>query len=135
MAISYSVAAAQARATAYLIATSTAAGASVDGQVSFGQLVIGTASLSGATGIIATVQLPKPSFTIVGKTSTLNGVSIAFTASAAGTAALAELRDSAGNTIVAGLTVGVSGTNVIVNSVSYGLSEPGTVTGGTITHP
>jgi len=122
MAIAYSAAAAQARATAYLIATSTAAGASVDGQISFGQLVIGTASLSGATGVIATIALLKPSFTIVGKTSTLNGVPIAFVA-------------SAGNTVVSGLTVGISGTNVIVNSVSYGLSEPGTVTGGTITHP
>jgi hypothetical protein len=135
MAIAYSTAAAQARATAYLIATSTAAGASVDGQISFGQLVIGTASLSGATGVIATIALSKPSFTIAGKTSTLNSVPISFTASAAGTAALAELRDSAGNTVVSGLTVGISGTNVIVNSVSYGVSEPGTVTGGTITHP
>jgi hypothetical protein len=136
MAIAYSNAAAQARATAYLIATSTAAGASVDGQVSFGQLVIGTASLSGGTGVIATIALLKPSFTIVGKTSTLNGVPIAFTASAAGTAALGELRDSLGNTVVSGLTVGVGGGFMIqVNSVSYGVSEPGTVTGGTITHP
>lgn len=135
MAIAYSTAAAQARATAYLITTATAGGASVDGQSGFGQLVIGTSSLSGATGVIATVTLQKPSFSIAGKTSTLLGVPLAFTASAAGTAALAEFRDSAGNTVVSGLTVGVSGTNIIVNSVTYGSGEPGTVTGGTITHP
>jgi hypothetical protein len=135
MAIAYSNAAAQARATAYLITTATAAGASVDGQSGFGQLVIGTSALSGSTGVIATVTLLKPSFSVVSKTSTLLGVPIAFTASAAGTAALAELRDGSGNTVVSGLTVGTSATNIIVNSVTYGSGEPGTVTGGTITHP
>jgi hypothetical protein len=135
MTIAYSNAAAQARATAYLITTATAGGASVDGQSGFGLLVIGTSALSGATGVIATVTLLKPSFSVVSKTSTLLGVPIAFTASAGGTAALAEFRDSAGNTVVSGLTVGTSGTNIIVNSVTYGSGEPGTVTGGTITHP
>jgi hypothetical protein len=135
MAIAYSNAAAAARATAYLITNSTAAGASIDGQAGFGLLVIGTASLSGATGIIATITLQKPSFSISGKISTLLGIPLAFIASAAGTAALAEFRDGSGNTVVSGLTVGVSGTNIIVNAVAYGVGEPGTVTGGTITHP
>jgi hypothetical protein len=133
MAIAYSTATANAR----LAATFTAAvpGQSVDGNSSFGQLVIGTSSLSGATGVLATVTLPKPSVTIASKVATVAGVPLTATPSANGTAALAEFRDSSGATIVSGLTVGTSGTNIIVANTTVSTSIPLVVTSGTITSP
>ena len=118
MSVTYSTNAGNARLAAALTATSTAAGTSVDGQSGNGLLVIGTSSLSGATGVLVTITLQKPSFSIASKVATLLGVPLSATASATGTAALAEFRDSGGNTIISGLTVGTSGTDIIINSTS-----------------
>lgn len=135
MTCTYSTVAATARLTAALIATSQAAGVSVDGRSSFGTLVIGTSGLSGATGVLATIVLQKPSFSIVGKVATLLGVTLSVLASGSGTAALAELRDSDGNTVVSGLTVGTSATDIIITSTSITASETVSITAGTVTHP
>jgi hypothetical protein len=115
-------------------AVTPAAGESLDANSGNGVLVIGTSSLSGATGVLATITLSKPSFSISGGVATLLGVPLSATASAGGTAALAELRDSAGNVIAGGLTVGTSGTNVVLNSTTISTSQTVTVTAGTITH-
>jgi hypothetical protein len=133
MSVNYSTAAADARLTAGLITTSTSAGVSVDGQSGDGQLVIGTSALSGSTGVLATITLQKPSFTIASKVATLAGTPLSATPSANGTAALAELRDSAGNTVISGLTVGTSGTDIIVSTTTITTSVPVQVTAGTIT--
>jgi hypothetical protein len=135
MSVTYSTAAGNARLAAGLNATSTSAGASVNGQTAGGGLlVIGTSSLSGSTGVLCTVVLTStPPFSISGKVATLSGVPLSATPSANGTAALAELRDSAGNTVASGLTVGVSGTDIVVSSVSLTTSVPVSVTSGTIT--
>jgi hypothetical protein len=66
-----------------LVATKTAAAST--GAGSAGQLVIGTASLSGATGVLATIALPNPPFTISGAVATLQGVPLSVAASATGT--------------------------------------------------
>jgi hypothetical protein len=134
MAIAYLTATANAR----LVATLTAAvsGQSVDGGVGNGQLVIGTASLSGATGILATLTLAKPSFSIATKVATMLGIPISVSASGTGTAALAELRDSTGtNFIVTGLTVSTSGANINLGSTSITSGQTVTITAGTITSP
>jgi len=135
LAIAYSTGAANTRLTACLITTSTAAGVSVDGQAGFGQLVVGTVSLSGATGVLGTVTLQKPSFSIASKVATMLGVPLSASASANGTAALAELRDSSGNTVVSQITVGTSGSNINLNSTSISSGETITVTSAAITHP
>ncbi len=135
MTCTYSTVAATARLTAALIATSQAAGVSVDGRSSFGTLVIGTSGLSGTTGVLATIVLQKPSFSIVGKVATLLGVTLSVLASGSGTAALAELRDSDGNTVVSGLTVGTSATDIIITSTSITAGETVSITAGTVTHP
>jgi hypothetical protein len=133
MAIAYATSTANAR----LVATLTAAvsGQSVDGNTTFGLLVIGTASLSGATGVLATITLQKPSFTIASKTATMAGVPLSVSASATGTAALAELRDSASTSIVTGLTVSTSGANINLGSTSITSGQTVTITAGTITSP
>lgn len=134
MSITYNTTAADARLVAALTQTS-AAGQSVDGNSSFGELVIGTASLSGSTGVLATLTLQKPSFTISSKVATLAGTPLSVSASATGTAALAELRDSAGTTIASGLTVGTSATDIVLNTTALSSSETVEITSGTITHP
>ena len=70
------------------------------GAGSAGSLVIGTSALSGATGVLATITLQNPPAVASGTTMTLSGVPLSATASATGTAALAELRNNAGTVIV-----------------------------------
>jgi hypothetical protein len=115
-----------------LIAGLTAAAST--GTRSAGSLVIGTASLSGATGVLATITLGTTPATVSGSVMTISGVPLTANASAGGTAALAELRNNAGTAIVSGLTVGTATSDVIVTTVTVVSGQPVTVTSGTITH-
>jgi hypothetical protein len=137
MAIAFSTAAAGARLTLTYNSTSTSAGVSVNGQTAGGGLlVIGTSGLSGATGVLASVVLTStPPFSISGKVVTLSGTPLSVSPSANGTAALAELRDSAGNTVVSGLSVGTSGSNVNLTTVTLSTGVPVSITSGTVTSP
>ena len=109
-------------------AVDTAIGAS-------GKLVIGTSALSGATGVLATITLGSTAF---GDSSngviTLSGVPLSATASAGGTAALAEIRTSADAVIVSGLTVGTSASDIIVGTTTIASGNTVQVNSGTITH-
>lgn len=102
--------------------------------ISGGSLVIGTSALSGSIGILATVSLNTPAATVSGPTLTISGVPLSVIASAAGTAALAELRNHAGTTITSGLTVGTSNADVIVTTTAILLGGTVTVSAGTIVH-
>jgi hypothetical protein len=141
MTITTSNAAGNARLNAYLNALSTAAGVSVNGQTAGGGLlVIGTSSLSGTTGVLSTNTLTtNPPFAVAGKVATLAGVPLTTTPSANGTAALAELRDSAGNTVASGLTVGTAGSgpggsnpDIVVSTTTFVTSVTLTINSGTI---
>jgi hypothetical protein len=99
-----------------------------------GQLVIGTSGLSGATGVLATIALSATPGTVTGAVLTLSGTPLSVAASATGTAALAELRNNAGTTVVSGLTVGTSGSDINLTSTSITSGQTVTVTSGTITH-
>ena len=135
MTVEASTAAGSASLVSNLTATSTSAGASVDGQSGDGLLVIGTSALSGATGVLVTFTLQKPSFSISGKVATLLGTPLAATPAANGTAALAELRDSGGNTVFSQLTVGTSAADVIVSSTGLLTSVTCSLVSGTLTVP
>jgi hypothetical protein len=100
-----------------------------------GSLVIGTSALSGATGVLATIPLSLPCGTKSGKVLTIAGVPLSTTASASGTAAKAELRNSSGTVIADGLTVGTSSADVIVVSTTVGSGQTLSVTSAAITHP
>ena len=105
------------------------------GSGSAGLLVIGTSALSGATGVLATLTLSDPSFTLSGGVITLDVTpSVSATASATGTAAKAELRSSGGTVIVSGLTVATSGGDINLNSTSITSGQTVTITSGTLTH-
>jgi hypothetical protein len=115
-----------------LIAAKTAAAST--GSATAGQLVIGTSGLSGATGVLATIPLGTAPFTISGAVATLAGVPLSVAASASGTAALAELRNNSGTTVVSGLTVGTSLTDIILGTTTITSGGTVTITAGTITH-
>ena len=104
------------------------------GSASAGQLVIGTSALSGATGVLATLPLANPCGSVSGNVLTLTTTGVTATASATGTAALAELRTNAGTTVVSGLTVGTSGTDIIIASTSITSGQTVSLTSGSITH-
>lgn len=103
--------------------------------VSAGSLVIGTADLSGATGLLATIPLDTTPGTVSGDTLTIAGLPKTVTATASGTAAKAELRNNAGTVIVSGLTVGQDSADIIVSGTVITFGQVFQVTGGLITHP
>jgi hypothetical protein len=104
------------------------------GSATAGKLVIGTSSLSGATGVLATIALSTTPFTLSTGVITLSGVPLSVAASATGTAAKAEIRDNADTTVVSGLTVGTSGSDINLTSTSVTSGQTVTITSGTITH-
>lgn len=132
MPISYNTAAKNNRLAVSLLAgaVTPASGSSVDANTGFGQLNIYTAALGT---LLVSITLLKPSFSITGGVATLLGVPLSAVAGASGTAAAAQLLDSAGTVIGGTLTVGTSGADVNLNSTSITSLQTVTVTGGTIT--
>jgi hypothetical protein len=84
---------------------------------------------------LAEISLQDPSFSLTGAVLTLLGVPLSDTsADATGTAALARIVDGGGTTIIDNLSVGTSGTDIILNSTSITVGQTVTITAGTITH-
>lgn len=123
MALNYSTTVKNARLQAVVDAIGTA-----------GVLVIGTSALSGATGVLASIPFANPAFNVAGGAMTVNSLPRTVVATGAGTAAKAEFRNNAGTVIASGLTVGLSGTDVIINALSISVGQTVQCTVGTITH-
>ena len=70
---------------------------------------------SGFATMLVSFTLSDPAGTVSGDTLTGSSLPKTATASNSGTAAEARLKDSSGNVVVSGLTVGTSGTNVIIS--------------------
>jgi hypothetical protein len=67
--------------------------------------------------------------------ATLQGTPLSVAATGTGTAAKAELRQNNGTTVeVSGLTVGLSGSDINLTSLSITATQTVTVTSGVITH-
>jgi hypothetical protein len=109
----------------------TAVITAVDAGGSAGTMEIGTA---GFAAVLGAITLQRPSFTEASQTITVAGVPLSATAGNSGTAAAARIKDSAGNIIVSGLTVGTSGTDVIISNTTVASGQQLTLTAGTITH-
>lgn len=124
MAVTYSTATKQARLEAVIT--------KIDAGSAAGKLVIGTTGM-GTT--LATLTLADPCGTASGATLTFDfDPDISATASATGTAAAAIITDSDDTTIVSGLTVGTSGTDIVLDSTSITSGQTVTITTATITH-
>lgn len=114
--------------------------AAATGAASNGSLVIGTSSLSGSTGVLATIPLPFAGVTVSGSTLNLVASAQAAAATASGTAALAEVRNNAGTVIISGLTVGgtaegtAGGKDVVLGASTISTGQNVSVTSASFTH-
>lgn len=103
----------------------------IDAGAGPGVLEIGTA---GMAAVLATITLADPSATKAAGVLTLSGVPLSAAASATGTAAEARIRDSNSLDVITGLTVGTSGTDIVLDNTSINSGQTVNVTAGTITH-
>jgi len=103
----------------------------IDAQSANGFLEIGTA---GMAAVLVQISFQKPSFAEANSTITMAGAPKSGVASATGAAANARIKDGSGNVQVSGLTVGTSGSDIILNSTSITSGQTVTLTSATITH-
>lgn len=110
--------------TAVKTARMTAVRDQIDLGTGAGTLEIGP---TGLATVCVTVTLNDPSGTVTGNTLSLSGFPKTVTASATCTAGEARIRDSSGTNVITGLTVGTSGTDVIVTNTSINSGQSVTV--------
>jgi hypothetical protein len=103
----------------------------IDSGVGAGTLEIGSA---GFASVLAVVTLADPCGSVSGDVLTLTMPQSDPSIDNTGTAAEARIKESGGTVIVSGLTVGISGTNIIVNSTAFQAAATFTLSSGTITH-
>jgi hypothetical protein len=105
----------------------------IDAHASPATLEIGTA---GMAATLVTITLGDPSFAVAGTpaVATMQGVPKSGTATGAGTAAAARIKEGGGTAIVTGLTVGTSAADIILNSTTIAIGQTVTISAGTITH-
>lgn len=110
----------------------TAVRDTIDAGSGAGVLQIGT---TGMATVLAEFTLNDPSGTVSGSVLTLSGFPKSDTsANATGTAAAARIRDSSGNDVITGLTVGTTGSDINLDSVSITTGQTVTLNSATITH-
>lgn len=120
MALTYSTATKTARMNAVVTALGSSA-----------KLQIGT---SGMATVLATITLDATAGTVSNGVLTLSGMPKNIAASAAGVAAAARLRTSGDVDIITGLTVGTSGSDIIIDNTSIASGQTVNVTSVVITH-
>jgi hypothetical protein len=89
---------------------------------------------AGYGAVLAVVPLSDPSGVVSGDTLTLNTPIQDNSIDQSGTAALARVKDSDGNIVISGLTVGTSGTDIIVGTTSLVATQVFRITSATLTH-
>lgn len=87
----------------------------IDGGSGNGILNIGT---TGMATTLVSVTLAKPSATVSAGVLTFSGLPKSGTATGTGTAAAATITDSTATVVISGLTVGTSGTDIIIDNTS-----------------
>jgi hypothetical protein len=104
---------------------------SLDAQSGNATLEICTA---GYAVTLVSIPLSKPSFTEASQQITMAGAPKSAVATATGTAALARFKDSAGLAWITNLSVGVSGADMILNSIAVNAGQTVTINSAVITH-
>ena len=96
----------------------------------------GTVEICSAAyaAVLIIFTLSDPGSTVATDTLTLAGMPKAANAAAGGTAAVARIKDSDGTVVVNNLTVGTSGTEVIISSTTITNGAAYSLTAGTIVH-
>jgi hypothetical protein len=97
-----------------------------------GKIKIGTAAMAS---VLAQISLANPAGTVNNGVLTFAGVPLTEqSADANGTAAAAQVVDSAGDVIISGLTVSSSSGDIILSSTNIVAGQPVTITAASITH-
>ncbi|MGE8128992.1 hypothetical protein ACQKQD_18625 [Methylobacterium sp. NPDC080182] len=145
MAVSYITAAATQRLQVVADGMQGKTYAASTGTASAPSLVIGTSSFvntqgtasvtSSTTGVLAIIPLPTGGISVSGRTLTLISSAQSATASGSGTAANAAIITNAGTIHTGGLTVGTSGTDVVIGATAISSGQQVTVSSATINHP
>lgn len=98
-----------------------------------GTMEIGTAAFATTLAII---PLSNPSGTVSGAVLTFdNTPALSTTAISTGTAASARFKNNGGTVIVSGITVGTSGTDIILSQSNITTGDTVTISTATITEP
>ena len=119
-------------AVTYSTAAKAARMGAINDLVPAGKLKIYTA---GQAQLLATFTLTNPAGTVSGAVWTLDfDPDLEATASASGTAAVATITQSNDTEVITGLTVGTSGTDIVLDNVSISSGQTVTLATGTITH-
>lgn len=103
----------------------------IDSGGAAGTIEIGT---TGMASILAVLPLSYPCGTVSGDTLTFSAITSDSSADATGTAAEARIKTSGGTAIVTGLTVGTSGANINLNTVSITAGGTVSLSSGGIQH-
>ncbi len=105
----------------------------IDAGASAGYIEICSAAYAA---VLATIPLADPSATAAAGVLTFDfAPDVSDTsADATGTAAVARVKDSNGTVVISGLTVGLSASDIILDSLSITAGQTVTLTTGTITH-
>lgn len=103
----------------------------IDGGVAAGYIEICSAAYAS---VLATITLSDPCGSVASQALTLTMPKSDTNADATGTAAIARIKDSAGNIIVSGLTVGTSSTDIVLSSLAITAGDTVTLNSATITH-
>jgi hypothetical protein len=98
----------------------------------------GAATLEIATAAFASVliifTLSDPASVVAGSVLALSDMPKVANAIASGNAAVARIKESGGAVVVDNLTVGTSGTDIIISAVAVVSGNPYNLNSGTITH-
>jgi hypothetical protein len=84
--------------------------------------------------VLCIITLSDPSFTLGAQLITMAGAPKSGTASGTGTAAVARIKDSNAVVVVNNLTVGVSASDINLNSLAISTGQTVTLTAGTLSH-
>lgn len=103
----------------------------IDAGSAAGRLEIGT---TGMGTVLATISLADPCGTVSAGVLTFTTPVSDTNADATGTAAAARIKDSNGATIISGLTVGTSGSDINLSSLGITAGDTVSITSATITH-
>ena len=103
----------------------------IDAGAGAGKLKIYT---SGGGTLLAVLTLSDPCGTVSGDTLTFSAITADSSADATGTAAEAKITTSADADVVTGLTVGTSGANINLNTVSIVSGATVSMSSGSLTH-
>jgi len=103
----------------------------IDGGAGAGYIEICSAAYAS---VLATITLSDPCGSVSSAVLTLTMPKSDTNADATGTAAIARIKDSSGNIIVSGLTVGAGSGDINLSSVSITAGDTVTLNSATLTH-